>query len=179
MLFKTLSAAVYGIDANIIEVEGRCLRRPDERRRPLHDRRVAGCRGARQPRAHPCGAARLRLRHPTNAHHRQPRSCGTSRKNARDSTCPWPWGSWPHAARSRARKRWTTFWWANRRSTAGVRGISGALPIAVEARAEDPQPYRARSQRAATNCPSSRATCSSPAARSRTELSQSPAPPCR
>ena len=49
-LFKTRSAAVYGIDAHLIDVEVDMY--TSGNRRAIHDGRHARLRGAREPRAH-------------------------------------------------------------------------------------------------------------------------------
>ena len=58
MLYKTFSAAVYGIDANIIEVEVDVSGDQDQRR-PLPHGRPARCRCSREPRSGPLRSAQL------------------------------------------------------------------------------------------------------------------------
>ena len=83
MLYKTLSAAVYGIDANIIQVELDCsgfhVGLPDAAVRESRDRVRAALKN--------CGydipptQITINLAPPT------------SRKKDRDLTFPWPWAS--------------------------------------------------------------------------------------
>jgi hypothetical protein len=75
VLYKTLSAAVYGIGANIVEVNISAIKTnedhfhtvdlPDAVVRESRDRCAQNCPG---------GAEELRLRHSVYAHHHQPGS---------------------------------------------------------------------------------------------------------
>src|SRR6266481_664261 len=92
MLYKTLSAAVYGIDASIIEVEVdvsgiksdedhfHTVGLPDAAVRESRDRVKAALKN--------CGT--------TLSSSTWPRP--TLRKKAPASTCPWRWASWAHMA---------------------------------------------------------------------------------
>ena len=91
MLYKTLSAAVYGIDASIIEVEVdvsgiktnedyfHTVGLPDAAVRESRDRVRAALKN--------CG---YDIPPPISPSISRP---PTSAKKVQDSTCPWPWGS--------------------------------------------------------------------------------------
>ena len=89
-LFKTRSAAVYGIDAHLIDVEVDMYASGNAAR--LRHGRHAGHGRAREPRAHQIGAPELRLRLPQQGRHHQPGARPTCARRAPVSICPWPSG---------------------------------------------------------------------------------------
>ena len=74
MLFKALSAAVYGIDAHIIDVEVDFSGIQEAQERFSH-RRAAGRCGARKPRSRSRCHPQLRLFSSADAHHHQSGAC--------------------------------------------------------------------------------------------------------
>ena len=114
-LFRTRTAAIYGVDALLIDVEVDMYMGDPQ---GLHHRRPARHRRARKPRAHQVVADQLRLRLSL----RKPITINLAPANfarkARASTCRWRWASWARWARSPP-TRWRISWWsASCRSTA-------------------------------------------------------------
>jgi magnesium chelatase family protein len=97
MLFKTLSAAVYGIDASIIEVEvdvsGIKMMEDHFHTVGLPDAAVRESRERIRAALKNCGYD-IPPRISPSIWPRQ-----ISRKKAPASICPWPWESWAHTAR--------------------------------------------------------------------------------
>jgi hypothetical protein len=71
MLYKTLSAAVYGVDANIIEVEVDIsgVKTPEDQ---FHTVGLPDAAVRESREQHPRRAQELRLRHSAHPHHHQP-----------------------------------------------------------------------------------------------------------
>ena len=92
MLYKTLSAAVYGIDANIIEVEvdvsGIKTNEDHFHTVGLPD---AAVRESRDRVAPPCATAVSTFPPPPSPSISRP---PTSARRVPDLTCPWPWPWW-------------------------------------------------------------------------------------
>ena len=134
MLYKTLSAAVYGIDANLIEVEVDIAPSQERRGGQVHHRRPARRRGAREPRAHP-----LRLK---NSGYDIPPTITTInlapadiRKEGSGFDLPMALGILGAYGGINNKPPEDALFVGELSLDGGVRGIRGALPIAVMARA--------------------------------------------